>query len=87
LSHVHELFHKSGAANWVDNDLTALSGGPLIPLQGSAASNPFGAPVPVAGPRVPISGYGQSTDQSQHVDFLDKNGDIQELSFHPEFFH
>ncbi len=80
--HVHELFFKSGATNWVDNDLTALSGGPLTPL-GGPPSNPFVPPA--QGPRVPISGYLQVPDQSQHVDFLDNNGDIQELSFHPEF--
>jgi hypothetical protein len=67
----------------VDNDLTALSGGSLTPLLGSPAS--YGASsFPGQGPRVPLSSYWQTTDQSQHVDF-DSNGDVQELSFHPEF--
>jgi hypothetical protein len=79
--HVHELFFKDGLTSWLDNDLTAVSGGPLTPLSNSAAGVPGGPPVAVHGPS--ISGYWQSTDQSQHVDFLDSNGDVQELSLHP----
>ncbi|MGA9675766.1 MAG: hypothetical protein WBR28_11135 [Mycobacterium sp.] len=56
--HVHELYAHPGAAGWVDNDLTALSGG-AAPLVGY--------------PTTALVGYWGS-DSSQHVNFVSWTG-------------
>jgi hypothetical protein len=61
--HVHELY-RNPAAQWVDNDLTALSAG-------------TGAQIDSA-----LHGYSQG-DSSQHVDFVDGIGHVNELYLAP----
>ena len=66
--HVHELFRSPDpAAQWVDNDLTALSHG-----------TPASLGVPVGGVTSPLDGYVQG-DGSQHVNFIAQNGHVHEL--------
>jgi hypothetical protein len=63
--HVHELLRSPDpAAQWVDNDLTKLTGAP--PAVGF-----------VAGVKT-LDGYSQR-DGSQHVNFIDDNGHVHEL--------
>ncbi len=63
--HVHELYRGADpAAQWVDNDLTALAGAP------PAVGVSLGVKT--------LDGYSQS-DDSQHVNFIDDGGHVHEL--------
>ncbi|KAK5313537.1 hypothetical protein LTR93_010841 [Exophiala xenobiotica] len=77
--HVHELYIHSGPTGGVDNDLTAMSGGtpaapPPVYLRSGHSGPLFG--------RASLSAYWGS-DNSQHVNFVDAQGDIHELYIHP----
>ena len=66
--HVHELFRSPDpAAQWVDNDLTALAHG-----------TPASLGVAVGPVTSPLDGYVQG-DGSQHVNFIAQNGHVHEL--------
>ncbi len=67
-SHVHELYITPGAAGWVDNDLTALSGGGVLPKMGP--------------PITSLDGY-WGNDNSQHVNFIGDDGHLRELYITP----
>ena len=62
--HVHELYIHPGA-NWVNNDLTVLSGNGISAAAGSR-----------------LDGYWGS-DNSQHVNFIGRDGHVHELYIHP----
>jgi hypothetical protein len=79
--HVHELIYRGSPGTWTDNDLTALSAAALVAL--APAGQPTLAVLPA--PRSPLAGYWQATDDSQHVEYVDGQGNLQELSLHPKF--
>ena len=67
--HVHELYRSPDpAAQWVDNDLTALAGG---------------TPASLDQPSSGVVGYSQG-DGSQHVNFIDAGGHVHELYRSPD---
>jgi hypothetical protein len=65
--HVHELYIHPGAS-WVDNDLFGL------------ATNSDKKP---AVPGSALDGYWIGSDNSQHVNFIERGGHVHELYIHP----
>jgi hypothetical protein len=67
--HIHEMYLSPGAAHWVEHDLTATARPPGI----------------AAMPESPLAAYVQSTNNSQHVNFVDGKGHVRELRYDAKY--
>jgi hypothetical protein len=67
--HIHEMYLSADAVHWVEHDLTATARPPGIASM----------------PGSPLAAYVQSSNNSQHVNFVDGKGHVRELRYDAKY--